>query len=72
MSDSAKNTDIELWRETDSFYAPSIHVTAQGGIGINVGGHVFVKPLAEWHRLAVEEQKRLLANAKQADEENSA
>ena len=47
----AANTDRELWRETDDYYAPSIHVTAGGGIGINVGGTVFVKPVREWHAL---------------------
>lgn len=51
------NTDRELWREGDpesgmSYYEPSIHVTEQGGIGINVGGLVFVKTLREWHALA--------------------
>ena len=49
----AANTDRELWRESDSYYADSIHVTADGGIGINCGGHVFVKPLREWHALAL-------------------
>lgn len=53
MSEQAyQNTDHELWREEDSYYAPSIHVTLQQGIGINVGGHVFVKPVREWHKLA--------------------
>jgi hypothetical protein len=55
MSDQIayQNTDRELWRETDGdFYANSIHVTDQGGIGINVGGFVIVMPLAEWHKLA--------------------
>lgn len=56
MSGEAKNTDRELWREPDegngSYYADSIHVTKEGGIGINAGGTVFVKPLREWHRLA--------------------
>jgi hypothetical protein len=47
------NTDRELWREKEGdYYAPSIHVTATGGIGINVGGHVWVKTLREWHALA--------------------
>lgn len=59
---AAKNTDRELYREPDkgdgSFYSDSIHVTRDGGIGINVGGSVFVKPLREWHRLAALEQKR--------------
>lgn len=47
------NTDKELWRETPGdFYSPSLHVTAAGGIGINVGGFVAVMPLREWHKLA--------------------
>jgi hypothetical protein len=50
---AAQNTDRELWRELHGdYYANSIHVTEGGGIGINVGGKVFVKPLAEWHKLA--------------------
>lgn len=48
-----ENTDRELWREVaDDYYAPSLHVTKDGGIGINVGGHVYVKPLRAWHALA--------------------
>ena len=56
----AKNTDRELWREGGgdgngmSYYEPSIHVTEQGGIGINVGGNVHVRQLREWHGLAAE------------------
>lgn len=50
------NTDREIWRGPDegngSFYADSIHVTAGGGIGIDCGGHVIVKPLRDWHALA--------------------
>jgi hypothetical protein len=62
------NTDRELWRKGDgdgngmSYYEPSIHVTEQGDIGINVGGTVFVHPVEEWHRLA--------ANAAIDDEED--
>lgn len=55
----ALNTDRELWREQstlpadpDNYYAPSIHVTTSGMIGINVGGSVIVLPLREWHRRA--------------------
>lgn len=50
----AKNTDRELWRESDdrSQTTPSIHVTQDGGIGINVGGTVIVMPLRKWHELA--------------------
>ncbi len=48
-----ENTDRELWREREGdYYADSIHVTKDGGIGINCGGHVFVKPLRSWHELA--------------------
>lgn len=51
--EAAANTDRELWRERpDDYYANSIHVTEQGGIGINVGGTVIVKRLADWHALA--------------------
>jgi hypothetical protein len=53
MSEPMQNTDRELWRETPSYYSPSIHVTEEGRIGINVGGTVFVKPLRDWHALAV-------------------
>jgi hypothetical protein len=50
---ASMNTDRELWREVEGdYYAPSIHVTKSGGIGINVGGSVYVKPLREWHKLA--------------------
>lgn len=47
------NTDKEIWRETsDDYYSPSIHTTERNTIGINVGGHVWVKPVGEWHKLA--------------------
>ena len=58
----ALNTDRELFREDNgasvgmSYYEPSLHVTKNGLIGINVGGEVFVKPLREWHRLATAER----------------
>lgn len=54
MSDQpVLNTDRELWREiVGDYYSPSIHVTHYGGIGINLGGMVYVKPLSEWHKLA--------------------
>lgn len=53
MDGQYKNTDREIWRETlDDFYSPSMHVTASGSIGINVGGHVIVMPVREWHKLA--------------------
>lgn len=48
---TAKNTDTELWRSSDSYYSPSIHVTEGNGIGINCGGHVIVAPVETWHKL---------------------
>ena len=55
MSDhpTCENTDKEIWRERGGdYYADSIHVTARGGIGINCGGKVHVKPLRVWFALA--------------------
>jgi hypothetical protein len=51
-----QNTDRHLWPQvSDEADAPSLFVTGNGeGIGINVRGHVFVKPLREWHALAVQ------------------
>lgn len=52
-TEACANTDRELWREREGdFYADSLHVTAQGGIGINCGGSVIVKPVRDWHALA--------------------
>lgn len=54
----AKNTDRELWREKEGdYYSDSLHVTATGGIGMNVGGSVIVKPLRQWFALAVEREE---------------
>ena len=53
MNEPVENTDKELWRETpNDYYSPSIFVTEQNSIGINVSGMVYVKPVEEWHRLA--------------------
>ena len=50
MEDACKNTDREIWRrKPGDFYSPSIHVTEFNGIGINVGGHVLVSSVEEWH-----------------------
>ena len=52
---AVQNTDRELWREREGdYYANSIHVTAAGNIGIDVGGFVIVMPLARWHEFAAE------------------
>lgn len=48
---ACENTDKHLWRKEGGHYAPSIHVTKSGGIGINVGGHVIVMPVEKWHAL---------------------
>lgn len=65
MNDADKcceNTDRELWREREGdFYADSIHVTAQGGIGIDCGGYVIVKPVRAWHALAKADSARVVA-----------
>src|SRR5688572_5556553 len=54
MSDNQPcvNTDRELWREVEGdYYAPRVFVTTDGGIGIDVGGFVIVKPVRQWHAL---------------------
>ena len=53
-NEACENTDVELWRKKeDDYYSPSIHVTNQGGIGINVGGYVLVAPVEKWHHIGV-------------------
>jgi hypothetical protein len=53
MGPAAQNTDREIWRERKGdFYSDSIHVTENGGIGINCGGHVIVMTPRNWHRVA--------------------
>ena len=52
---ACKNEDRLIYSETqNNRTCSSIHVTKQGGIGINCGGSVWVKPLKEWYRLAEE------------------
>ena len=46
-----KNTDKLLWVEDkDDPFSPSIHITEDNGIGINVGGKVIVLPIREIHK----------------------
>ena len=48
-----QNTDRELFREVKGdYYSPSLHVTIDGLIGINVGGSVHVMSLRDWHERA--------------------
>jgi hypothetical protein len=52
---ACENTDREIWREREGdAYADSIHVTKNGGIGINCGGYVIVMTPRNWHRVAKE------------------
>lgn len=51
-----QNTNRELWRETPGdYYSPSLFVTKDGAIGMNVGGSVFVKSIQAWYILASED-----------------
>ena len=48
---AAQNTDKEIWRaKPGDYYSPSIHVTKDGNVGMNVGGQVFVAPVETWHK----------------------
>ena len=52
MNECCINTDKHLWRKIEEdYYSPSIHVTEDGNIGINVGGHVIIKSIEEWFKL---------------------
>lgn len=62
MDQACDNTDHQLWREGRDYYSDSIHVTKDGGIGINCGGHVIVMALKEWHRVAQEHLHALEMN----------
>lgn len=55
-----KNTDKEIWREDpDNHYAPSVHITANNEIGINVGGTVVVMTPEAWVDFYMQNQKLL-------------
>ena len=55
LESSCINTDKEIWRKVkDDYYSPSIHVTEEGNIGINVYGQVIVMPIEDWFYLARE------------------
>ena len=46
-----ENTDKEIWRAVpNDYYSPSIFVTKENNIGINVGGSVYVKTVEQWHK----------------------
>ena len=51
MENAVENTDVEIWRrDKEDLCSPSIHVTKSGAIGINVGSHVIVATVEEWHK----------------------
>lgn len=53
INNISENTDALLWRDDpDDFYSPSIYVTQDDGIAINVGGHVHVRSVKQWHAMA--------------------
>ena len=58
---SCQNNDKILYREKNSThygsFDDSLFVTEGGGIGINVAGTVYVKPLKEWHQLSNEDDR---------------
>ena len=65
-----KNTDKEIWREIEGeYYSPSIFVTEQGKIGINVGGYVYVQSVEKWHQQAdrIKDLEKLLEHSVGAD-----
>jgi hypothetical protein len=50
MTECTKNTDKEIWRAIPGdYYSDSIHITENGMIGINCGGHVIVSSIRDWH-----------------------
>lgn len=50
---SCDNTDKEIFRlYKDDHYSPSVHVTIDGKIGMNIGGFVIVKSIRDWHNMA--------------------
>ena len=52
MNEGCINTDKNIWREVEGdYYSPSIHVTKDGDIGINVGEHVIIKSIEGWFLL---------------------
>jgi len=73
-----QNQNRELWRQDmhdemdpGNYYAPSVFVAGDGGIGIDVGGHVTVRPVREWAAMPAE-IARLRAELEQARAERDA
>jgi len=56
---SCINTDKNIWRKVEGdYYSPSIHVTQDNNIGINVGGHVIVMPIEKWFLLGCNKEEK--------------
>lgn len=53
-STACVNTDRDLFilNPTEGYYSPRVFATKDGGIGMDVGGHIIVKTIREWHKLA--------------------
>jgi NTP pyrophosphatase (non-canonical NTP hydrolase) len=50
--EEAENTDRELWREREGdYYSDRLFVTKGGGIGMDCGGNVKVRPVRAWHEM---------------------
>lgn len=49
MNNSILNTDKTLWQKEG---VGRIFITEQDGLGIEVGGRVFVKPIKDWHNFS--------------------
>ena len=65
-----KNTDTEIWRvnlndpqDPDNAYAPSVHITADGKIGINDCGQVAQMTPAEWIKMARDNAVKITGKA---------
>jgi len=51
MTDQGQaNTDRVLWQDVTN--DDVLFVTQSGGIGMNVGGRVYVRPIKDWHSMA--------------------
>jgi len=53
MNQTAQNTDLEIYRDGDGYYASSVFVTQFGGIGMDHAGQVVIKTIEEWIKLAI-------------------
>ena len=72
LEKACKNTDIEIWRKVEGdYYSPSIHMTKDGTIGINVGGYVVVASIEDWHEALAGKRKEFRRRRKNEHIQNS-